>query len=102
MLVFDGYNAAVDDTLHSSKSVCYGTIVPTWTHEDNFIPMFPAKMFPTYLAEVKSVSFLNLKQQANAKEERKAQRGRNTFQNESWRTEAGEYKYNTYVNYGRR
>lgn len=102
LMVFDGYDSAADTTLQSSKSVCYGTVVPSWTHEDTFIPDFPAKMFPTYLAEVKSVAFLNLKQQANQKEERKAQRGRSTFQNESWRTAAGEYKFNTYINYGRK
>jgi len=43
-----------------------------------------------------------LKQQANAKEERKAQRGRNIFQNEAWRNNESEGKWNRKVNYGRK
>lgn len=100
--VFDGYDESVENTLQTSKSNCYGVIVPSWTHEDGFIPDLPEKMFPTLLAEIKSTSSINLRQTANAKEERKAQRGRNIFQNESWRSKASEGVYNTKVNYGRR
>jgi len=45
---------------------------------------------------------VNLKQQSNAREERKATRGRMTMRNESWRNENGEVKYNTKVSYGRK
>ncbi len=101
-LVFDSIDLAVDTTLQESKTVAYGTRIPTWTHEDSFVPDLPARMFPMLLAEVKSTAFLNLKQQANSKEERRAQRGRNTFQNESWRVKDAEYVYNSRVNYGRK
>jgi hypothetical protein len=102
LIVFDGIDTDVDSTLQTNKSVCYGVEVPTWTHEDSFVPNMPAKMFPMFLAEAKSTCFLNLKQQANAKEERKAQRGRHTFQNEVWRNNASEGKWNTKVAYGRK
>jgi hypothetical protein len=100
-LIFDGYNSSVDATLQASKSIAYGTQQATWTHTDNFIPAIPEKFFPTLLAEAKSQAFVNLKQQSNAREERKATRGRMAMRNDSWKNENGEVKYNTRVNYGR-
>jgi hypothetical protein len=101
-VVFDSIDLTTENTLQTSNSLCYGVLVPTWTHSDTFVPLLPAKMFPTLVAEAKSNAFLNLKQQANAKEERKAQRGRNIFQNEAWRNDEGEPKWNRKINYGRR
>lgn len=101
-LVFDSYDSDEDTTLQESKSAVYGIAVPSWTHEDAFVPTLPDKMFPTLLADAKGTCFLNLKQQANAKEERKAQRGRVRFQQEAWRTDKAEHKSNTAVNYGRK
>jgi hypothetical protein len=102
-LVFDSLDVAAEatDTLHASKSVAYGVLVPSWTHEDSFIPTLPEKMFPTLLADAKGTAFLNLKQQGNAKEERRAQKGRIRFQNEAWKTDNSEV--GTYANnYGRK
>ena len=100
-IFFDGYNSALDNTLQESKSVVYGVIIPTWSHVDTFVPNLPEKFFPTLLAEAKAQAFVNLKQQANVREERKSQRGRTIMQNESWRNEKGELLYNRKVNYGR-
>jgi hypothetical protein len=102
VLVFDGYDSSVDSTLQASKSLSYGTVQATWQHIDSFVPNIPEKFFPTLLAEAKSQSFVNLKQQANAREERKATRGRMAMRNEAWRNENGEAKYNRKVNYGRK
>jgi hypothetical protein len=99
---FDAYNSVVDNTMQASKSVIYGTQQATWAHIDNFIPNIPEKFFPTLLAEAKSQAFVNLKQQSNVREERKASRGRMAMRNEAWRNESGEIKYNTKVNYGRK
>jgi hypothetical protein len=101
-VVFDGRNSLVDNTLQQSKCKVYGTVAPSWSHTNTFIPDLPDKFFPTLLAEAKAQAFVNLKQQANVREERKAQRGRVIMRNESWRNENGEAKYNTRVNYGRR
>lgn len=101
-IVFDGYDSSVDTTLQASKSAVYGTVQATWQHVDSFIPAIPEKFFPTLLAEAKSQAFVNLKQQANAREERKATRGRMAMRNEAWRNENGEAKYNRKVNYGRK
>jgi len=101
-VVFDSRNSVVDNTLQQSKCKVYGTIAPGWQHTNTFIPDLPEKFFPTLLAEAKAQAFVNLKQQANVREERKAQRGRVIMRNESWRNENGEAKYNTRVNYGRK
>jgi hypothetical protein len=99
---FDGYDSSVDTTLQASKTKVYVSTQPTWTHIDTFVPNIPEKFFPTLLADAKSQAFVNIKQQVNAREERKAQRGRVTMRNEVWRNESGEAKYNRKVNYGRR
>ena len=101
-LVFDAVNKNVDDTLHSSKSVCYGVRHPAFTLEDDFVPDLPEKVFPTLLADAKATCFVALKQQANAREERRAQRGRVIMQNEAWRNNKAEHTYNKRVNYGRK
>lgn len=101
-IYFDGYKSSVDTTLQTSKSACYGVQVPSWTHADNFIPLLPEKMFPTLLADAKGTAFLQLKQQANAKEESKARRGRARFQNEAKRTKQEEHTTRGGVNYGRK
>ena len=100
-IIFDGYDKTVDNTLQASKSSAYGTQQASWTHMDNFVPAIPEKFFPTLLAEAKSQAFVNLKQQANAREERKATRGRMAMRNDSWKNEQGVVKYNSRVNYGR-
>ena len=100
-IVFDGYDSGVDTTLQQSKCVVYALRVASWTHTDSFVPNMPEKFFPTLLAEAKSSCFVNLKQQANPREERKAQRGRVALRDSIWRNQKGESKYNGDVNYGR-
>ena len=101
-IVFDSYNSFEETTLQASKTTIYGTVQAAWQHLDSFIPSIPEKFFPTLLAEAKSQAFVNLKQQANAREERKATRGRMAMRNEAWRNENGEVRYNRKVNYGRK
>ena len=99
---FDAYDSVVESSLVSAKTVVYGATSPAWTHEDTFVPSLPEKMFPTLLAEAKSTCFLNIKQQANPKEEKKARRGRVRFQREAQKADDGETRSNTGVNYGRK
>jgi len=100
-IVFDSIKTTVESTLTSANSLCYGVQSPTWTHSDAFVPTLPDKMFPTLLADAKASCFINIKQQANAREERKAQRGKVVMRNEAWKTNSAEGKYNTKINYGR-
>lgn len=98
---FDGYDSDTDSTLQASKSTGYMLTIPTWTLSNTFVPTLPEKMFPLLLADAKSTCFLNFKQIANAKEERKSQRLRVRMQNEAWKNDKGESMYNNSVNYGR-
>ena len=101
-VTFDSYDSAVESTLTSVNSYIYGVKVPNFTMSDTFIPDIPEKFFPTLLAEAKATCFINLKQQANAREERKAQRGRVMLRNEAWKAKSGEPKYKSNVDYGRK
>lgn len=100
-VVFDGYDSAVDDFLQESKVAVYAVVAPVWNTTNAFVPNLPDKFFPTLLAEAKATCFLNMKQQGNQREEKNAHVGRVRMQNEAWRADAGETKYNTAINYGR-
>lgn len=101
-IVFDGYLASTDSTLQASKSACYAVHEAEWVHEDDAIPDLPEKFFPTLVAEAKSASFLNLKQQANAKEEGKSKLGQLQMHMESRKNKKADHKTNTEINYGRK
>lgn len=67
-IICDSYDAAVDTTLHGSKTVAAGREQPVFTVSDSFIPQLDANLFPFLLAEAKAVAFATvLKQQANSK-----------------------------------
>lgn len=99
---FDSYDSSVDTTLQQSKCVIFAVNVPSWSHTDEFTPTMPQKMFYTWLADAKSACFVNYKQTENTREERRAKLGRTIMQQESWRNEKGESRFNRKVNYGRK
>lgn len=73
-VVFDAYDAAVDDTLVTAKTQCYGTKMPVFTKDDEFVPDLDANMFPLLLNEAKATAFVELKQSQNANAEKKAKK----------------------------
>ncbi len=99
---FDSRDSTQDATLQQSKSAVFAIKQATFELDDFWVPDVPEKFFPTLLAEAKAQAFVNLKQQANGREERKAQRGRVALRNEAWKNKLGEPKFNSRVNYGRR
>jgi hypothetical protein len=101
-ITFDSRDQLVDNTLQQSKSDVFAIREATFTLSNDWVPDIPEKFFPLLLSEAKAQAFVNLKQQANGREERKAQRHRVMLRGESWRSEAGEPKYNRKVNYGRK
>jgi len=62
-LVFDAYNADVESTLQTSKTVCTGMTRPEWTHSDAAVPDLPENLHSLLLAEAKQ-SCMYLFQQA--------------------------------------
>lgn len=103
-ICFDSYDAAVDPVgLVEAKSLCWASINPVWTFDDDFIPDMDDNLFPYLLAETKSLIFVNQKQQANPKVENQAKRQRYALQNDKFRTRASQKEgfAPTGPNYGR-
>lgn len=73
-VIFDGYDSAVDSTLQTSKTQCYGQIIPTFLMEDTFIPELDDYKFPLLLNEAKSLAFIQLKQMQHSKAEQETRR----------------------------
>jgi len=96
-VVFDSYDAEVDDTLMSSKTQAYGKVYPTWTADDSFVPDLPIQSFSYLLNEAKSVAFVALKQMPNPKAEQHSVTQRRRMSQEAWRVQGGV----TLPNYGR-
>ena len=101
-IICDSYDSDAEDTLKAVNTKAYGVTAPSWTHSNTFVPDLPEKYFPTFLAECKAQAFVNIKQQANNREESKAKRGLNIMQQEHWKNEAGEPLFNGKINYGRK
>lgn len=73
-IIFDSYDSAVDTTLQSSKTMCFGQIIPTFTFEDDFIPDLDEQQFPLLLNEAKALAFFELKQMPHQKAEQESRR----------------------------
>ena len=98
-IVFDAYNQDVDTTIQGSKCYCYGEREPAWTSTDEFVPDMPAKMFPYFVNETKSMCFYTIKEAPHQKVEQHASRQRAWLSGEKYR--AGGKRIN-YPNYGRK
>jgi hypothetical protein len=79
-VVFDSYDIDVDVTLQSSKTMCYGLVIPTFTLADTFIPDLDDQQFALLLNEAKSLAFVELKQAPNEKAELESRRQWRTLQ----------------------
>lgn len=97
-IVTDSYDKDLDDTLQKSKSQALAYVYPAWTHEDDFVPEFPAEAFSALIEEAKSTAFLTLKQMANQKAEQKSAR------QQRWLSRKNQVLNNEirYPNYGRK
>lgn len=97
-VIFDSYNVAKDTTLQESKSICYAVMAPAWQRTNTFIPEMPSKMFPSFIAQVKSDCFIYMKDQASPNDEKRILRGMS-----AWRRKAGRANNDKPRNtYGRR
>lgn len=62
-VIFDSYDSVVDTTLQSSKTMCFGRIIPIFKMEDSFIPDLAEDQFQLLFNEAKALAFYELKQQ---------------------------------------
>lgn len=73
-ILFDSYDVTQDDTLQSSKTMCFGQVAPSFRMEDTFIPRLDDQQFPLLLNEAKALAFYELKQMPHAKAEQEIKR----------------------------
>lgn len=97
-LVFDSYDTAMDSTLMSSKTQCFGKRSVPFTLSDSFVPDLPVQMFSYLLNEAKSNSFLTLKQMPNQKAEQNSISQKRRMSQEAWKIKNGI----SYPHYGRK
>lgn len=100
-VVFDSYNAALDDTLKKSKTQIYLIKEPVWVMEDDAVPNLPEEAFAAFIEEVKSTAFYTLKQMMNQKAEQKASRQNRWLSRKAWKAKGG-VRYDDYGRKGRR
>lgn len=74
-IIFDGYDSAVDTTLQSSKTICFGKLKLNWEQLDTYVPPIQSEQFPLLLSEAKSRAWAELRQSPNQKIEQGARRG---------------------------
>lgn len=73
-VIFDSYDNTQDSTLQTSKTMCFGQVIPVFQMVDNFTPDLDNRQFQLLLNEAKSLAFYELKQQPHAKAEQEAKR----------------------------
>jgi hypothetical protein len=85
-VVMNAYNATVESTLQESKTRAYGTVYPSFTIADDFVPDLDDTMMPYLLAEAKSTCFSLFKSGSDPKIEQAARRLKSFVQNDMYRT----------------
>ena len=101
-VVFDSYDAEVDGTLQSSKTLCYGKLDNEFLLEDDFIPAIDSDMFTTLYNEAKAMCFAELKQAVHSRAEAKVRQGWIRSQTSKDALPSRHPYVNTLPNYGRR
>lgn len=79
-VIFDSYDATVDDTLQSSKTMSYGLFSPVFLKEDSFVPDLDDHQVALLLNEAKSLAFFELKQMPHTKAEQEIKRQMTSLQ----------------------
>lgn len=99
-VLFDSYDESVDSTLQSSKTLCYGQVVPAFSLVDTFIPDISDDVFPLLFNEAKSLAFYELKQTTHTKAEQEAKRQWSSIQRDKSMADKPSY-FNQLPSFGR-
>lgn len=73
-IVFDAFDAAVESTLQSSKTLCHGLQAVTFTLSNTWVPNLHPHQFAWLLSEAKSLAWAELRQAAHIKAEMTARK----------------------------
>lgn len=106
-LIFDAYDSAVDTTLQSAKTLCFGVLSNTFTEMDNWVPNLQDQQFALLLNEAKSLAWAELKQTTHAKAEQTARRNwrhlaHSRVHTHDQRFRHGNHSFDQLPNYGRK
>lgn len=101
-IVFDSYDASVDATLQSSKTMCYGKYLHDFQLSDDWVIPLDDKYTALLFNEAKATAFNDVKQQPNLRAEKKARLARIKTQKSKKAAPYGEAAHNDSPNYGRR
>lgn len=74
-VVFDSYDAALDDTLQASKVLAMAQTIPVFEMRDDYYPELPVKYYPLLLAESTAACMWYQKQMQSPVDEKRARRG---------------------------
>lgn len=85
-LLFDSYDSIVDTTLQQSKTQCFGSVYPTFTLSDSFVPALDPTQFSYFLNKAKVRAFFELKQQENPEAAAEARKQKISIQKRKRRT----------------
>lgn len=96
-IVMNSRDSSEDSTLQESKVRAWGTIYPTFTQSDSFVPDLDASYFPYLIAEAKSAAGSLLKGFSDPKVEQAARRQKSFLQANKHNSSRG----NKWSNYGR-
>jgi len=103
-LIFDAYKSTVDLTnLVKSKTQCWGSISPTFTLSDTFVPRLNQSQSSLLMNEAKARAFVELKQANNTNAEGHARRLRIRLRNSKRKMpHDSSWPLSTLPNYGRK
>lgn len=101
-LLFDAWNSEIEHTLQGHKTMCYGTLMPSFEKRDKFIPQLPTDYFPLLLSKAKQLSFTNRKGVANAEVQKDTRDLKVALQRKKGRTPRREKGISRFPDYGRR
>lgn len=100
-VIFDGYDASIDSTLQTSKTMAYGEIAPNWSNTDTFVPSIDDDQVPLLLNEAKALAYFELKQSIHTKAEQEAKRQWSSVQRDKTIINRPTY-FNQLPDFGRR
>jgi hypothetical protein len=99
-LIFDSYDATVDTTLQSSKTLAYGEAVLPWTESDTYV--IPINDHQLLLNETIAWAWAELKQSVNTKAEREVRGQKVTLQRKKDVVDGSSNFHVKTPNYGRK
>lgn len=98
IIYFDAFDSSVETTIQGIKTQAKLYKEASWITADDAVPFLPTEAFPGYIAEVKSVASIKIKELQDSKAEQQSVRQQRRLSNQAWRSNSGIVN----PNYGRR